>query len=249
MSSEPGPTTAPDFTEDERKWIAQHPFWRVVFMVMRLALVPIMLAAITAYFEYRTGHNEKKTDETYKAVAPAVNDTQEQVKALQKQVDLLQALVVALAQNGKPATVASAPPPPQPAAGLGNLGTIGHGAGTAVPVLGRMAVTIKEMEAVLAAAQKRKDVVVVSCVIEKLRQGKVALDTAQKTTDEDKQKRFNRELVRMATEAEMCVGAEAAFKPLTKATLVERLQQAPRRVFAPKALPASANDAVQQMSK
>ena len=109
------PTLAPDFTEDERAWIDKHPIWRVVFMAVRLALMPALLTIITTYFQFRSTSAEKKTDETYKAVAPVVNSTQEELKALQKQVDLLQQLVTVVARNGTqpaPAPTVAAPAAP-----------------------------------------------------------------------------------------------------------------------------------------
>lgn len=98
---------SPDLSEDDKKFLDSKPWLRLTFLIMRLLLVPAMLAGLTAYFQYRATHNDKKTEAAYKTVAPAIDENQQQLKALNDKVELLQKLVLVMAQNGttKPETV------------------------------------------------------------------------------------------------------------------------------------------------
>lgn len=255
------PTTAPDFTEDERKWIEQHPVWRVIFMILRLALVPAMIAGISAYFEYKSSHNDQKTEAAYKAVAPAVDATQEQVKQLTKQVELLQALVVTMVQNGNGRSVEA----PSGSIGLGSVGTLGYGAGSGsgqgygsgaghlgggaseAPAAPAVDPRLRPLTELQASARERRDVVALNCITEKLRLAKQAVRARQ-----------YEEVASLTREARQCVGqavmatptvAAAPPKPSTKASLIDALQSAKPTHYDVKPLPKSANDALQQMAK
>ena len=109
----------PDLTEDEKVYIEKHPWMRPLLIVVRIALVPAGMALMAGYFQYRSEAEGKKTDATYQIVAPALEETQKQVKALTDKVDLLQQLVVAVAKNGSAATPVTPPPP--------STGRFGHG--------------------------------------------------------------------------------------------------------------------------
>ncbi len=95
MSTKPATTPTPEFSEADKAWIDRNPRWRGVLMVFRYALTPLLIASMTAYFQLRSQHTEKKADVAYQTVAPAVNATQDEIKALRQQVDLLQRLVLA----------------------------------------------------------------------------------------------------------------------------------------------------------
>lgn len=227
----PSALMAPDFTEDERKWIGQHPVWRVVFMLLRLALVPAMLAAITGYFEYKTRTNDAKTEAAYKTVAPVVDNTQEELKNLQKEVDLLRTLVVALAQ-GKSTN-------PTPTA----YNLDGEPAQRRFPEE-RTATLVKGAEDAYKAAQARKDIVAVACMKDKIAKLKAVNAEAQDIAETTRRRPYDIELRGIAAEVSQCLGVDASIKPT-----VEQLQKVAKPAFAPRPLPPSAGDALQQMAK
>ena len=120
MAKVPASVT-PDLTEDEKVYIEKHPWMRPLLIIVRIALVPAGMALMAGYFQYRSEAEGKKTDATYQTVAPVIEETQKQVKALTEKVDLLQQLVVAVAKNGSAATPVT-PPPASTGRGLGRLG-------------------------------------------------------------------------------------------------------------------------------
>jgi len=121
MAKVPAAVT-PDLTEDEKVYIEKHPWMRPLLIVVRIALVPAGMAVMAGYFQYRSSADDKKTDATYQAVAPALDETQKQVKALTEKVDLLQQLILAVAKNGGAAAPVTTTPS---STGTGHFGT-GH---------------------------------------------------------------------------------------------------------------------------
>jgi len=80
--------------------VESHSWMRPLLIIIRLALVPAGMAVMAGYFQYHATTEEKKTEATYQTVAPSIEETQEQVKALTDKVDLLQQLVIAVARDG-----------------------------------------------------------------------------------------------------------------------------------------------------
>jgi len=229
------PTVAPDFTEEERKWIEAHPFWRVVFMLVRLALVPAMIAGISAYFEYRSSHNDKKIEASLVAVSPEVERTAKQVAKLTEEVELLRKLVLTIAVDQGARTAESI--------GFGNMGTIGHGTGgvsSPPPSAGGANAALRPLMTLQAEARSRKDLVALNCVTEKLSAARRAL-RAHETS----------KIASLTREAKECVGQAIlmAAPPASKADLVQELQKSKPAPFEAKPLPKSANDALQQLAR
>lgn len=109
--------TAPDFTDDEQKYLEKHPGLRTTLFLVRLALVPIALALITGYYDYRVKVAAEKAQQTedkakvgYQVTREAMESLQAQVKLLTQQLELMQQLVLA----PKPAIPPSTRPPASP---------------------------------------------------------------------------------------------------------------------------------------
>jgi len=91
---------APDFTDDEQKWLERHPGMRMTLFIVRLALVPIALAIISGYYSARVEKTDKKTTAGYQVTREAMEDLQKQVKTLSENVDVMRQLFVLSMRNG-----------------------------------------------------------------------------------------------------------------------------------------------------
>lgn len=100
----------PEETEGDKEWLAGHPKTRVVLLVGKMLLVPMLVGAMGTWIEVRSRDNKERDEALYGTVTPAVKDLQRQVKQLSDQVDLMRKLVL----QTTPVLPPSSPPPPPP---------------------------------------------------------------------------------------------------------------------------------------
>jgi hypothetical protein len=93
-----------------------------VLHILRYVAVPIIVAAITGYYETRVRMASEQTRASYQALAPAVRDLQDQISALRGRIDELSSIRI-ITTPGQP------PAPPvhgHPAAGKPSSGFLGE---------------------------------------------------------------------------------------------------------------------------
>jgi hypothetical protein len=94
--------------------------------ILRYVAVPIVVAAITGYYETRVRMAKEQTKATYEALAPSVRDLQDEVAKLQGRVDELSKTTRVIVMRPEPAALAKpAAPAAKPSAPLGALGATG----------------------------------------------------------------------------------------------------------------------------
>lgn len=101
---------------EEKKWLKRHPKVNLAIKITKPIIVPIVVAVMGVYFDYRLQLNKEKAEAGYDVTVPAMQDLQEQVKMLTVKIDLIQQFLP-LITNGNikpvPPTIVSKPTKPK----------------------------------------------------------------------------------------------------------------------------------------